>query len=205
MAFHQMRHPALLFVLLGSLAIPVKAQPANTAVFQDLALQCIAFVHDGADDLIIDTPAARMPYVRSAIVETLTASDRRVYLADSAYTTQPENLHTLAYEIAGTTVDYKRLKKKRAQRSITLNASASLSDANGGLLADKSCTEMAVDTVAIAQLKSLENSAYRETQGPTVHSGFVRRFLQPIMLTAATSLSVYLFFALRSDSDSDDT
>lgn len=199
-----MRHPALLFVLLGSLASPLAAQPANTAVFQDLALRCVAFVGDASGDLIIDTPAARMPYVRSAIVQSLDAAGRQVFLADSTYTTQPDNLPILRYQIDGAAVDYKRLKKKRAQRSVTLTAAASLIDASGALLADKTCSELAVDTVAIAHLKDLENSVYRETQGPTVPSGFVRRFLQPVMLTAATSLSVYLFFALRSDSNSDE-
>lgn len=199
-----MRHPALLFVLLGSLASPAIAQPANTTVFQDLALQCVAFVEDSSGDLIIDTPAARMPYVRSAIVQALDASGRQVYLADSSYTTQPDNLLTLRYQVDGTSIDYKRLRKKRAQRSVTLTASATLIDTQGALVVDKSCSELAVDTVAIATLKGLENSVYRETQGPTVQSGVVRRFLQPVMLTAATSLSVYLFFALRSDSNSDE-
>ncbi len=198
-----MRHPALLLVLLGSFASSAVAQPVNTAVFQDLALRCVAFVTDSSDDLIIDTPAARMPYVRSAIVQALDAAGRQVYLADSTYTAQPENLSTLRYQVDGSSVDYKRLRKKRAQRSVSLTASAALIDASGALVVDKSCNELAVDTVAIGTLKGLENSVYRETQGPTVRAGFGRRFLQPIMLTAATSLSVYLFFALRSDSNSE--
>ncbi|MFK7845036.1 MAG: hypothetical protein AB8G77_07040 [Rhodothermales bacterium] len=179
------------------------AQPTNMEAFQALALECMAFISEADGDLLIDAPA-KMPYVRSTIINHLQQHGKAVYLADSTYTDQPGNLATLQYKIApGTNVLYERIKRKKAKRTVSFSAATSLISAQGQVLHDEVCTKQVVDSVSISGLDKLESNAYAETKAPPPKASFGKRVLQPLMLTAATTLTVYLFFTLRSESSND--
>ncbi len=190
-----------LFILLAC-APTAAAQSSNLEVFQTLAIQCMDFLEAEQTALEIRT-SARMPYVRSAIVTWLNENDHQVYLADSVYTDKPTHLNQLSYEITESAVTYKRLRKKKAKRSVQLMANASLVSSKGLVIADKACKESFDDEVALSDIPALSSSTYPETQGSPPRAGFGRRVLQPVMLTAATALSVYLFFTLRSEDSGD--
>ena len=89
------RSPLLLFFLIAT-ASTTGAQPTNMEAFQSLAVECMGFISDVEEDLIIDAPA-EMPYVRSAIAARMNQRGRQIFLADSLYTNQPDNLATLSY------------------------------------------------------------------------------------------------------------
>ncbi len=197
-----MQRYAILLFFLCATAIDSLAQPTNLEALQTLAIQCVDFAAKVEQDLLIDAPAD-MPFVRSAIISKLNAGEREVFLVDSIYTNQPTSLATLRYRIDGTHVSYKRLKKKKARRVVEFIASASLISVDGKVLEDKTCQEQFTDTVRLSDLNALETSSYSETKAPHPEAGFFKRVFQPVMLTAATALTVYLFFTLRSESSND--
>ena len=194
-----MRRLVLLLFLLPALVPFATAQPTNMEAFQSLAIRCMDFLADQQDDLEIDAPA-KMPFVRSAIVTWLNDNGREVFLADSLYNNKPEDLNSLRYQIDETSITYDRRKKKRALRTINFGASATLVSPEGRIIEDQTCLESFDDVIDIADISSLESNSYSETKGQPPRAGFGKRILQPLMLTAATTLTVYLFFTLRSDS-----
>ena len=198
-----MRQPALLLFFLLAIAPKAVAQPTNIETFQALALQCMAFISSEDRDLLLDAPA-QMSYVRSSIINHLKESRQAVYIADSTYAEQPEGLATLQYNILpDTKVLYARLRRKKAKRTVRFSASISLLSAQGQVLHDELCHKETIDSVSVSVLDQLESSAYAETKAVHPKAGFGKRVLQPLMLTAATTLSVYLFLTLRSESSND--
>lgn len=189
-------------IVLLAAASQAAGQASNMDTFEALAVACTEDLGDSAGDLVLDAPS-RMPYVRSAIVAALQSQGRQVYLADSTFSERPDALSTFLYSIEEARVVYERIRKKRARRTVHFSAATALTSARGRLISDEICQQQFADTVAIADLASLQNSAYPETQAPIPEAGFARRFLQPLTLGAATALTVYLFFTLRSESSSD--
>ena len=197
-----MQRSFLLLFFLMATSSTTGAQPTNMETFQALAVECMGFISDVKEGLIIDTPG-QMPYVRSAIVTRLNQRGRQVFLADSVYTNQPANLSTLSYKIDAASVVYERLRKKKARRTVHFSATTMLVSAQGALINDEVCNEHFTDTLSVAALPSLESGSFSETQAPPLKAGFFRRIFQPVMLTTATALTVYLFFTLRSESSND--
>lgn len=98
---------------------------------------------------------------------------------------------------------YAALGRRRLSRDVKLALQYVLSDSNGRILLDERCSTEAADVIERAARERLENRVYSETHGDPPRAGWVRRYVEPAVVTAATALSVYLFFTLRSQSTDD--
>jgi hypothetical protein len=185
----------LLGLCWGGAPEPVRAQPANLAVYQDLALQCLAGAPDTVRAFLLDAPAA-MPYLRPALAARWQSEARTLFLPDSA--AAPPGLPRLAFRVEEAAVTYARAPGRRLRRSVALGLHYTLVDASGRLLAEARCRPTYADEVDRQDVARLQSDAFPETRAALPPAGWVRRTLQPVLLTAATAVTVYLFFTLRT-------
>ena len=171
------------------------AQQSNISILEDLAVRCLAGIPDTTQTFFLSA-STQMPYLRTALVDRWLNEHRTIMLPDSAgYMGHPR----LVYQIDEVRVDYQRQGRKRIQRDITLALRYSFTNNNGQLLSEERCTDSFTDVLDRNEVAAVESDAYPETKGDPPETGWVRRFLEPTVLTAATALTVYLFFSLRSD------
>jgi hypothetical protein len=185
---------ALLFVLAG----PARAQTSNLTAFQNLALQCLAEAPDTARAFRLDAPA-QMPYLRTALTEAWRQDGRAVFLADSSYQRPARPLPLLQYQIEAVDVAYARAGRRRVDRALSLGLRYSFTAPDGRLLDERACRDTFTDTIRRRNLAAVEDEAFPETRGEAPASGWFRRYLEPAVAVAATAVTVFLFFSLRSD------
>jgi hypothetical protein len=179
-----------------SAAAQASKVPTNLEVLQSLAVGClIDTVPDSTQTFRLDA-SEQMPYLRSALVGRWQDAGRRIYVAaDSA--TAP--LPTLAYDVETVKVAYARAGRRTVERAVTLALHFTLTAADGRLLRDERCRDTYADTVQRDLLVDLESAAHPETQADPPPGGWLRRYAQPAIVAAATVVTVFLFFSLRSD------
>lgn len=192
-------------VVLPSFAV---AQPSedlhtNAEVYQHLALECLATLPTALEAVILDAPSS-MPFIQSALVVQWQQTNKTVYLADSSQAI-PSSIPNLRFTIPSARVSYARLSRRSMQRTVQLTTHKTLTDAAGVVLQDATCERQHIDSLRVAELKRIESDAYPETRGTPPKAGWPRRLLEPLVLTTATAISVYLFFNLRSNSSDTDT
>ncbi len=193
----------LVLVCLAPTAWPAaRAQPTptNLEAYQTLALRCLAAVPDTASVVVLDAPAL-MPYLRTALTDAWRSDGRTLFLADSAAVGPAAP--RLAYAIEHVGVAYERARRKRLNRTVSLALRYTLTTAQGRLLDEARCSETFTDTIRRADHAALESEAFPETRGTLPRAGWMRRYLEPAALAAATAITVYLFFNLRSDRSDD--
>ena len=195
-----------ILVCLGILALlstPTShAQQKNLNVFQHLAIQCLGSVPKEVKSFRLTAPSAQ-PYIRSALVSYWRSLDHRIFLPDSSAANSPTSLALLSYSIDEATVTYSRLRKKKVARQILLTTHYSYTSQSGELLDDSSCTQNYKDTLAFADLASIENDIFPETTATHPQKNWLSRYIEPVLLATASALGVYLFFTIRSDNNSD--
>ena len=195
-------------VLLGCLAPmagrTVRAQqpPTNLETYQTLALRCLASVPDTAQALALDAPAL-MPYLRTALTDAWRREGRALFLADTSFQASGPPPPRLRYAIEEARVAYARARRKQLDRTVTLALRYTFTGADGRLLGEARCRETFTDTIRRADRTALETDAFPETQSDPPRAGWMRRYLEPAVLAAATAITVYLFFNLRSDRSDD--
>ncbi len=185
----------LLLVALGALAVagPCRAQQTNAQVFGGLALQCLAGAPGPRDAFAVEADPARAAFLRPVLVGRWQAEGRRPYLPDSAGAALPR----LRYTVDEARVAYRRAGRA-VERRVVLALRYTLSEPDGRLVADQACTRSATDMLRPDEIPMVESAAFPETMGAAPAAGRFRRFVEPAVLTAASALSVYLFFTLRS-------
>lgn len=181
----------LLFVLSPPLA--AAAQPTNVAALQELGVRCLAAVPDTARAFRLDAPE-RLAYLRPALVAHWQAEGRTLFVADTA---AAPPLPRLRYRVEAAGVAYARAGR-RLRRTVTLGLHYSFTAPDGRLLADARCHEVYADTLARNALAVVEADAFPEARAEPPPPGWLRRYLEPALLTAATAVTAYLFFTLRS-------
>lgn len=172
------------------------AQTTNLSIFQDMAVECLGAVPVAVDTLELDAPDS-MPYVRSALVTHWQNEGRAVFVADSS-----SGYPRLSYEVEKSDVAFSR-RGRRVQRRVSLALSYTLAEPNGLVLVDDRCTDEYVDIIRRQAVPAVQSDAHPETQSEPPQSGWFRRYLEPVVITTATAVAVYLFFALRSADGSD--
>ncbi len=177
------------------------AQETNLAVYQRLALECLGELPRDVEALSVEAPD-EMPYVRSALIESWRSDGREVFDFDGL-PPQSATLPRLAFTVEDAQVTYDALGRRRLNRNVRLAVHYVLSDVDGRILLDERCSEAADDVIDRAERERLEDQVYSETRGDPPRAGWVRRYVEPAVLTAATALGVYLFFTLRSQSTDD--
>lgn len=184
----------LLLCTLGAGAIPSPAQPTNLSVYQDLALRCLAGAPDTLGAFRLDAPDG-MPYLRTALVDAWQADGRTLFLLpDSAAQGRPR----LTYRVEEAGVTYERAPGRRLNRTVTLALRYTLTGPDGRLLAESACRETFADSFPRRAHAAVESPSFPETQAALPPAGWLRRYVEPALLTAATAIGVYLFFTLRS-------
>jgi hypothetical protein len=180
---------------LAAAAFPAVAQPANETIFQDLAAACLSAAPDTARAFRLSSPE-RMPYLRARLVDGWQREGRAIYVVDTVSASRP--LPRLSYEIEEAGVTYDRAGRGSFRRTVTLAVRHTLEGPDGRLLQDRGCRDAFSDLVRSRDLDRIENSAFHETMGQRPEAGWMRRIVEPVVLTAATAIGVYLFFTLRS-------
>ena len=183
-------------------APPARAQDTNLAVYQKLAVECLGELPSDIDTLALETES-RMPFLRTALVEAWKTGGHEVYAID---TTPPQAAHLprLAFTVEDAGVTYTRADRRRLNRRVRLGLRYALTDSDGRIIADDRCAEALSDTIDRAAVARYENEAYAETRGELPRAGWLRRIVEPAIITAATAVGVYLFFTLRSQSADDE-
>ncbi len=199
-----MRALVVLVCLAPACGVAARAQPAptNLEAYQMLAVRCLAQAPDTARVLVLDAPAL-MPYLRAALAETWRRDERALFLADTSFQAAGPPPPRLVYTIEEARVDYARARRKHLDRTVTLALRYTFAAANGRLLGEDRCRETFTDTIRRSDRAGLESEAFPETQGEAPRAGWMRRYLEPTVLAAATAITVYLFFNLRSDRSDD--
>lgn len=176
--------------------------PTNMEAYQTLALRCLAGVPDTTSALLLDAPA-QMPYLRTALIDTWSRDGRTLFLADTSFHTSAQAAPRLTYTLEEARVAYERARRKQLTRTVTLALRFTFTTADGRLLGEDRCRDTFTDTISRADRLRLETETFPETQGAVPRAGWMRRFLEPAVLAAATAITVYLFFNLRSDRSDD--
>ena len=191
-----MRKAVAACALLVLLTAPASAQSTNLALYQDLAVDCLGALPGDLDSFSLEGPE-RMPYVRSALISRWQDDGRSVFAADSS-----GDVAHLVYHIDDARVRYARQDGDVARR-VALALRYTLTAPDGRILEDDRCAEEFSDVIPRGALAAVQNEAYAETQADAPEAGWFRRYLEPVVITAATAVAVYLFFTLRSNEADD--
>ncbi len=190
-------------LLTGTLAFAAHAQapPTNLEVYQMLAGRCLSTAPGTTTAFHLSAPSL-MPYVRTTLVQAWQSEARTLYVGDAA---DAPAVPTLQYTIDEVALTYARANRKALARNVVLGLSYTLTAPDGQLLGENRCRETYDDVIARGQQEALEQATYPETQGTAPPPGWMRRYLEPVVLGAATVVTVVLFFSLRSDRANDGT
>lgn len=185
--------------LLASSSAGVFAQETNIERFQAIAVDCMAALPDTPESFRLEA-AERMPYLRPSLVQYWQSNGHTVYLSDSTTVSVPD-LPLLAYRIEEADVEYVRRRSRRMQRVVTLALQVTVRGTDNRLVFENRCRDRLSDVIPRDALREIEASIYPETQAPAPEAGWVRRYLEPVVLTAATAVGIYLFFSIRSSNE----
>lgn len=200
-----MRDGALTCIVIVALvaisASPARAQESTLSIYQQLARECMGELPSGIDSLQLE-PTAQMPYLRSALIESWQSGGVEVYSVDSS-PPQAAHLPRLSFTVEDAVVQYVRADRRRINRQVRLGLQYSLTGPDGRIILDERCSRAAADIIDRTAVANIENRAYSETQGELPRAGWLRRIVEPAVITAAAAIGVYLFFTLRSQSAED--
>lgn len=207
----QRLNPPYLLVLVCLMAVCLLAQPLHTAVaqqtnmslFEHMAIDCLGPVPASHPEFLFQSPDEGASFIRSTLIQHWQEQEHEVFLPDSIRTNSARSLPILAYSIEKSQVVYERLRKKQVKRDVRLTVHYTLTQADGRIDADEVCSKSESDTIPRDMLPSVETAAFPVTLAPHPPKGWVKRYIEPAILTTATALGVYLFFTLRSDSNDD--
>jgi hypothetical protein len=90
------------------------------------------------------------------------------------------------------------LKTSDYQRNISGSFSFFIKDQVGIVLFSRSKEFTEIDEIKASSINDIENSFFLFTYGTKMESKFIKRLVEPILVTAATVGVVYLFYSLRS-------
>ncbi len=88
---------------------------------------------------------------------------------------------------------------KGFRRSVTAEFRLLIREQNSRIRVDKKIKNNYTDILSASSLGSVENKEKFFTIGTKKQSTFINRWLEPVIITAATASVVFLFYSLRSD------
>ena len=168
----------------------------NAQVFENLGLECLGEVPQAADSLAL-VPPSNLPYLTSALIQHWQQQGTELFSTDSLRTSKP--YYSLSWEISRATITYTRAGRKTLSRSVELDLRYSFLGKDGEFLGHDSCQRAFSDRIPKGIVKQLESPAHPETQAELPPDTWIRRYLEPVILAAATGLAAFLFFNLRSN------
>ena len=91
-------------------------------------------------------------------------------------------------------------RSSRYQRAVELLLAFHYKNNQESILYTYSKSIKKIDVVRRSEIAQLENKFYSFSQGQKIESSLWSKFIEPVIVTAATAGVVYLFFSLRSGS-----
>ena len=193
-----------LWIMAGILPIEATyAQSTNLEVYQQLTADCLEPFSDTLSTLVLNSPPDRS-YLHEKVLQTWISDGKRIVLNDTSQgLSNPGTGYSLAYRVDRQDVDYQYRNRRSLKRQIRLEIQMRILSSNQVVLASEHCSRAFSDTLPQSKISDMEHAAYPETRAPLPTAGWVKRFLEPGVLISASALGVYLFFNLRSSSNSD--
>ena len=173
----------------------------NLQAYQSMAVDCLAPVVIGYPAVVV-VPSREMPYLSGPLLQHLRDLDKTVLLADSVAHDTLLTYHTLAFQVQGANVQYHRANRRRLGRELKLDLGFVLLAPSREVLRFDNCSSTFEDFIHRRELSKRESTSYPETVGIVPDARWPRRFVEPVVLIAATALTTFLFFNLRSESPS---
>lgn len=183
----------LLALAAGPVPAPAQA-PTNMEIYQQHAVACLASVPGSASAFTLGTPDV-MTYLETALVTHWTEAGVAVFRTDSLLA---QTLPSLMFSVDEARVSYAAARRKRLARTVSLALHYSWTSRTGRIVNSERCTKSREDVVLRSEAAQLAAAAHPETTAALPPAGWSRRYLEPMALGAATVLTVYLFFNLRS-------
>jgi len=90
------------------------------------------------------------------------------------------------------------LRENRFERSFDTLLSFYIKNKDESIEHSHSRNIVVKDTISANDLNQIENGMFQFSRGVKTESGWVRKVLEPVVITATTIVIVYLFFSLRS-------
>ncbi|MGH1363939.1 MAG: hypothetical protein ACRBF0_10310 [Calditrichia bacterium] len=91
------------------------------------------------------------------------------------------------------------LRTSEYSRDVMLTMQLEVVDANGVVQASIPIEEIYADRISRSDFASLQKSPFSFLRGTKKDSGLIKRWLEPVAMTAATMTVIYLFYSLRSN------
>jgi len=91
------------------------------------------------------------------------------------------------------------LRTSEYSRDVMLTMQLEVVDANGVVQASIPIEETYADRISRSDLASLQTNPFNFLRGTKKDSGLIKRWLEPVAMTAATMTGIYLFYSLRSN------
>ncbi|MXZ05172.1 MAG: hypothetical protein F4146_05905 [Rhodothermaceae bacterium] len=167
----------------------------NAQLFENLGLECLGDIPHEADSLTL-VPPPNLPYLTSALIQHWQQQGTELFSTDSLRTSKP--YYSLSWEISRATITYARAGRRTLSRSAKLDLRYSFLGKDGEFLVHDSCQRAISDRIPKGIVEQLESPAFPETQAELPPDSWIRRYLEPVILAAATGLAAFLFFNLRS-------
>ena len=168
----------------------------NAQVFENLGLDCLGNVPHTADSLTL-VPPSNLPYLTTTLIQHWQQQGTELFSTDSLRTSK--SYYSLSWEISKATITYTRAGRKTLSRSAELDLRYTFLGKDGKFLVHDTCQRTFSDKIPRSIVGQLESPAYPETQAELPPDNWVRRYLEPVILAAATGLAAFLFFNLRSN------
>ena len=169
----------------------------NMQIFETLGVTCMEFVPAEVDSLVL-SPARTMPYVTSALLHRWKRQGKILFSSDSLQTS--DSRHQVSWDVSKAKISYARVRRKILSRSAELNLRYTLLGPDGEFLAHDHCLETFSDEIPEYMVPDLESIVYPETQAKLPPAHWTVRYLEPVIIVAATGLAAFLFFNLRNQS-----
>jgi hypothetical protein len=117
---------------------------------------------------------------------------------------KPESAYSIVIQNIGAQIYYlpiaknMLLRNSKYERNIASVLSYYIKENDESIIYSYSKTHHMMDTLETSQLDKIENEFYEFTKGERIESGWIRKFLEPALITITTIGIVYLFYSLRS-------
>ncbi|MCY4205871.1 MAG: hypothetical protein OXE92_09130 [Bacteroidetes bacterium] len=186
-----------LFFCYGPVISSAQELQTNMQIFENLGLACLESVPAEADTLML-SHSSTPPYVISTLINRWQQQGKHLFLSDSLRT---QDAHfALSWEVTQSVISYTRINRNFLSRSATLSLHYTLLGKHGELIVQDICERSFSDEIPKNSVLDLESIAYPETQAELPPDRWIRRYLEPVIIAAATGLAAFLLFNLRNDS-----
>ncbi len=111
----------------------------------------------------------------------------------------------LRYELESAVVDQERSGRRHVRRTVSVGVAHTLINASGRIESADVCEQQNTDIIPdkLANEWSTSPSALDLRVGSVPNDGWFKRIVRPAVAVAATSVSLYLLFNLRSERQND--